>query len=227
MNEEHKVPYGMKGESIVHISEVDSGLACGCVCPVCGGKLVAKKGHVYDHHFAHYATSCSYSLETALHYLAKEILLEAKEMWIPPTILYSQTHYIVHQTESQLIKFDDVVLEQRREGFIPDLLVIVKGRPLFLEVCVTHKVSTSKKKKVRELGISMLEIKLEDKQRLEDYASIKKVLVDEITNKKWVYNAKIEELKKLYIGSYTEKQEPRIKKRKDGFVTSSGHWFQF
>lgn len=40
--------------TIKGIEVVPSGLACECVCPQCGEKLVAKKGDGLAAHFAHY-----------------------------------------------------------------------------------------------------------------------------------------------------------------------------
>ena len=55
---------------LLHIGEVPSGLACNCVCPGCGRRMVAKKGDVQAHHFAHNAQqdgrSCASAGETAL-----------------------------------------------------------------------------------------------------------------------------------------------------------------
>ena len=51
--------YAIKGEKSVHISEVERGLACGCICDECKDRLIAKKGTVKAHHFAHEANhSC-------------------------------------------------------------------------------------------------------------------------------------------------------------------------
>lgn len=66
------------GGRLVHIDGVPSGLACNCVCPGCGRQMVAKKGSVQAHHFAHYAQqdgrTCMSAGETALHKLAKRVL---------------------------------------------------------------------------------------------------------------------------------------------------------
>ena len=50
-----KLPFGVKGGLLVRVSEVVSGLRCGCVCPGCGGVLVARKGEKVEHHFAHHS----------------------------------------------------------------------------------------------------------------------------------------------------------------------------
>ena len=73
-----EVPYGDKKGRLLTVAEVDSGLACDCVCPACKGLLVARKGRVRRHHFAHFeADPCAYGKETAVHLMAKEILLRA------------------------------------------------------------------------------------------------------------------------------------------------------
>ena len=40
---------------LLHIDDVPSGLACDCICPGCSRPLVAKKGRLQAHHFAHHA----------------------------------------------------------------------------------------------------------------------------------------------------------------------------
>ena len=47
--------YALKDGIITSISNVESGLKCGCVCPACDMPLVAKKGEKMMHHFAHHA----------------------------------------------------------------------------------------------------------------------------------------------------------------------------
>ena len=49
-----KLPFGLQNGKLVDISFVESGLACNCVCPCCKQQLVAKKGNIKGHHFAHH-----------------------------------------------------------------------------------------------------------------------------------------------------------------------------
>lgn len=37
-----RLPFGLRDNVILHISVVQRGLACGCLCPGCGDRLVAK-----------------------------------------------------------------------------------------------------------------------------------------------------------------------------------------
>ncbi|WHY77279.1 competence protein CoiA family protein [Neobacillus sp. WH10] len=63
-----KLPYGLKDGKLVHISDVEKGLKCECVCPACNHPLIARKGEKTAHHFAHYnGSECAKSVETALH----------------------------------------------------------------------------------------------------------------------------------------------------------------
>ena len=60
--------WGSRNGKAVRVSEVSRGLACECVCPGCGGQLVAKKGMQRAHHFAHANTvDCDGLGESALH----------------------------------------------------------------------------------------------------------------------------------------------------------------
>ena len=72
--------YALKNGEVISISDVESGLKCGCVCPSCGEPLVAKKGSKVMHHFAHHSGhTCEYGYETSLHLAAKEIISRAKK----------------------------------------------------------------------------------------------------------------------------------------------------
>lgn len=82
--------YGLRKGTLVHISEVESGLKCECKCPSCDAKLVARKGKKNKHHFAHHATdNCKYGYETSLHFAVKEIILTLKLCGSRPYICVS------------------------------------------------------------------------------------------------------------------------------------------
>ena len=79
-----KLPFGLKDGKILHISQVEQGLNCGCICPNCQHPLIARKGSKTTHHFAHYkGKECEKALETALHIAAKEILSRYKRIILP------------------------------------------------------------------------------------------------------------------------------------------------
>src|SRR5580658_8030351 len=105
-----KLPFGLQNGKLVDISSVESGLACNCVCPSCGQRLVAKKGEINQHHFAHHnAIECEGAVETALHIYAKNILEKHKRMVLPPVYLNHSDKLIFPATG---VTFDKVVLEK-------------------------------------------------------------------------------------------------------------------
>ena len=77
-----KVPYADRNGEIVHASQVERGLACGCVCVECGTRLVARRGPKTRPHFAHHATAGDCDGESLLHRLGKRILAQRIEMAI-------------------------------------------------------------------------------------------------------------------------------------------------
>jgi len=82
--------FGLKDDKVVHISEVESGLSCNCICAKCGRRLVAKKGDIRIYHFAHEDDSeCQLAVETSLHYkdAVRDILPQA-------TIVIDRFHVI-------------------------------------------------------------------------------------------------------------------------------------
>lgn len=81
-----KLPYGLRGGQLWHISQVENGLACGCTCPGCGAMLVARNAatNVKMAHFAHYqALECTTGLQTAIHLAAKDIIAQHKQLCLP------------------------------------------------------------------------------------------------------------------------------------------------
>ena len=46
-----ELKYGLLGDKLVHINDVERGLACNCLCPHCKGQLIAKKGGKSYFHF--------------------------------------------------------------------------------------------------------------------------------------------------------------------------------
>jgi hypothetical protein len=51
----HALTYGLKDGKLAKITEVENGLACGCICSNCGNKLVARNNPLNEKEacFAH------------------------------------------------------------------------------------------------------------------------------------------------------------------------------
>lgn len=183
---EIRIPYGLKNNRLVHISEVESGLKCGCICPSCKCNLIAKKGDELTHHFAHSNNSqCAWAYETTLHLMAKEILNDSKTM-VVPSVTIGNGKILV--SDSKRILFDEVVLEKRIGRIIPDVVMYKNGVALLVEITVTHGIDKTKIKKIKDLNISCIEISLKGENEAISKDELKKVFETDNQVKKWVYN---------------------------------------
>ena len=188
---------GSNGD-MAHISEVERGLKCNCVCPMCRRALVAKQGKVREHHFAHAkGEECEHAGETALHLAAKDILATSREIVLPEVVVQfphaSQRRVIAQQRRYEI---ECVDVERKLGSTIPDVIVQIKGRKLLVEVAVTHKVDEEKLQNIREQGLSCVEIDLSDVQRDISRANLKKMVIDDISRKFWLHNVRAEEERK-------------------------------
>ena len=142
----HKIPWAQDrlSERMVHVSTVKRGKACGACCPSCLAPLIAKKGDVKAHHFAH--TNTSVGCEGFLHATAKKLLTQR----INDALSGGDAIGIRWRCEEcpcphdgNLLKgIDEVRMEQRLDdGRIrPDIVLYKDGQPrTFLELVVTHK----------------------------------------------------------------------------------------
>jgi len=208
-NVRFKLPYGIKNGELVHISTVEKGLKCECVCPACKHPLIARKGAKTVHHFAHSNHSeCAKGIETALHLSAKEILERHNKIRLPKVEVefnsYRKNWFV---SEERLIHFDEVKLEYKMDAIIPDVIVWVKGRPLMIEITVTHKTESPKIEKIKKLGISCLEIDLSTIKEELSIEELERILIEETNYKNWLHNEKAYSYKKKAL-SFAEKKTP-------------------
>lgn len=130
----NKIPFGLKNGLLVDVSEVGSGLACGCICPSCKRKLQANKGKIVSHYFSHDPSAetkaCESAFETSVHLMAKQILSEDGHMNFPGltiSVSGSDANGNTHAEEMQLEEeakryFERVELEKRLEDIRPDII---------------------------------------------------------------------------------------------------------
>lgn len=173
--------FGLKGDKIVSINDVEQGLDCGCFCPHCNSRLVAKKGSIRKHHFAHYESEdCHHGPETALHLLAKQVIKEHEKVLMPSH--YEQFELedslgINHQNSTYLKQsithLSQVEIEKPLQGYQPDLVAITEtGEPLDIEILVTHAVNEEKSKLQAQTNRKMIEIDLSMLPRTSSYDDI-------------------------------------------------------
>lgn len=205
-----QMPFGLRDGKLLHISEVSNGLDCGCVCAGCKAQLVARKGKIKQHHFAHAANSdCVTGYETALHLAAKDIIDRRKEILLPPVKVFSRSHEYLEEfsdvsfpatwheyydyseiaiADEKRYQIDTVLLETRLGRIIPDVIAYISETPLIIEIKVTHGVHNAKLRQIKKLKTSAIEIDLSKLPRDIDIPLLESLIVDSSDQKSWIYN---------------------------------------
>lgn len=184
-----KLIYGLKDDKLVHISEVESGLKCNCICPSCKTSLIARKGSKVKHHFAHNSKEdCGKGYETSIHMLAKEILSEEVILEGPEIVIGPKDMVLPNMP----IRYDRVEIEKKIDNIIADIVVYKEDKPLILEIFVTHKIDDEKENKLQKLGISTMEIDLSSIDREIDKEELREILLKDKDKKRWVINRPLE-----------------------------------
>ena len=234
-----KLAYGLKDGKIVKVTNVVSGLDCGCICLDCKAQLIAvnKEGNLYRPHFRHYSfkklketIACTASQETAIHYLAKEIIEKNKSIILPSycvSLVKHNSHGIRKHTiqNERFVKLDSVKNENNdstSQGFQdirPDLIAYYKNHQLFIEIFVSHPTGNEKIERFKELNVSAIEVDLSKFDRTANEEKLEQYLKKAPT--KWLYHIKekefhqkaleIEQEKAKWAAFYAEKdaQEKR------------------
>lgn len=174
--------YALNAENkLVHIDSVKNGLECGCICPGCKEKLVAKNdGKVREHHFAHVSgNDCGTGYQTIRHIWGKEILFENRTM---PIAINGKKGFIKAEAIGMEVKLTDL-------NIVPDVFAKVVQPcnylgiqlpveiPLIAEILVTHKVDDEKVEIIRKAGVPAVEIDLS-----KSMATTKEELIKDISN---------------------------------------------
>ncbi|MGA0588642.1 competence protein CoiA family protein [Dyella sp. KRB-257] len=78
------IPFALResDQRFVGVGDVAAGLACGCICPSCKSRLIARKGAIKVWHFAHASradgqhteTDCDYSWAVSVRLMARQLL---------------------------------------------------------------------------------------------------------------------------------------------------------
>ncbi|MEY9538069.1 hypothetical protein ABIE85_001129 [Bradyrhizobium diazoefficiens] len=149
--------------ALLHIDDVPSGLACSCFCVGCERPMVAKKGAIQVHHFAHHSardgSSCPSAGETALHKFAKKVLDQRLEIALPELYVSSDDDREL-VVSAMTLKFDRATLELRSGPIVPDVVLELFDRRLLVEFKVTHSCDEAKIEYIRALDVGAIEIDL-------------------------------------------------------------------
>ncbi len=160
----------------VHIDSVPNGFSCHCRCPRCKSELQAKNGgNERAHHFAHKdGADCVGAVESAIHYLAKEILKESLCVQLPG--------------DAGLLRLDSVETEKNYPDLKlrPDCVGHYGDKSLWIEFKRTHEVDAHKAGKIISARIDCIEIDLsecdQDKEQLREFITKKP------ENRKWIFS---------------------------------------
>lgn len=189
--------YGTRPDgSLVHVSTAPRGLACQCSCPACGGTLIARRGDFNVAHFGHHARGggCGHNPETNAHSWAKEVLGRELRLLLPPVdATLGRQRLVTH--DARVFAFSRAELEKFMGDIVPDVVLTAPdGRKLLVEVLVTHACGPEKIEKLRERGISTLQIDMSSWRKNSDRREIERALI-EGAPREWLFNPKVEEAK--------------------------------
>lgn len=177
---------------MVPISEARSGLSCGLICPECRRRLVAKKGHVIRHHFAHEADgACAGAVESMLHKLAKQIIADAQGVQLPAAVAVFGP-FTEQIAPARWLVFDRVDTELWMQGVRPDIVGYRDNRSIAIEVFVTHVCGPEKVALLSERRQAAIEINLSAFRRTSDFAEIREAVLRSAP-RQWLFNAKLAE----------------------------------
>lgn len=198
------IAYGVRRGELVHVHGVPSGLACECYCVACGGLLIARKGRIRIHHFAHAVdASCVGALETVLHRLAKDILAGADRLVIPPyDFLMSRSvrgqrvrSDSVRLAPGGVVRCSAVEIEPRTfKGIVPDIAIYAgasskdRTKALLVEIAVTHRVDRRKERLIRRVGIPTIEISLDSTDACATREDIAAKVLNDPGCKRWIFH---------------------------------------
>ncbi|MFD2231350.1 hypothetical protein [Alkalimarinus sediminis] len=226
------IPFGLVNGVMKFVDDVPNGKESGAICAACNNPLIARNGGSRRaHHFAHaHQTACENGVETAIHKMAKQILLDYKEIELPESrksvqLTLGNGHSILEQ--GGFITGDPVVIPEQKfsadegkeevyEGRIRPDVILSKGKhKLRIEVAVTHFVDEHKEDKVIEKNMPMLEIDLSEFYRsppanIDEFIN---AVINDTSNKTWIHNPKLECLYEQGIEQLQIKYDQEIKKQ--------------
>ena len=154
---------------LVSVENVSRGKACDCCCPECGEVLIARQGYMRAWHFAHASGGdCHGAAEGALHRAAKQLVVRERSVLVPALEAH-ESHRLDDGRlgEATLVRpaetwtFSEMREEVAVGAYRVDLAGAYAGRPVFIEIAVTHAVEDGKREALAGLGIRCFEITLD------------------------------------------------------------------
>ncbi|MFA8327418.1 competence protein CoiA family protein [Burkholderia ubonensis] len=160
-------------------------------CAACRSLVILKQGEVRAWYFSHRPGSdCAKGFETALHLLAKQILLEHRHLRAPAVVCVDGS-----LLEENIMVCDEHVIhwvtagevEKWMDGIRPDFVADCGDHLLIIEVVVTHEPDDNKLAQLDRLAIPALEIDLSDVARDVTIDALTHRIVDAVAGKRWLF----------------------------------------
>lgn len=177
---------------LVHVSEVERGLACRCHCVQCQEPLVARQGQVRGHHFAHASNreACESNHETLLHWYAKRLIVEACGLVVPMTPAAAAALGVSDRNTVEILHAQGEVKEEVYLGDIrPDVLVVAdSGVVVAIEVAYSSFCDVVKAAAFAARDMPALEIDLSSfPPDTFDPILVKEAVIRSVNGKRWVW----------------------------------------
>ncbi len=145
-------PFAIKNGKMVFIddlSESERGLSCGCLCPVCEDKFIARMGDVKIHHFAHSNEGCSETLAytTGLYMMLKQMFDEGFAFYVPALVVGYYIHSYQRISLDNVEQFVKILPESTLEDYT---IVVAKGKYINFD---SAKLSYDKRNHIQALEL--------------------------------------------------------------------------
>ena len=161
------------------------------LCAACRSPVLLRQGAMRAWHFSHRpGTDCANGFETALHLLAKQILLEHRQLRVPALVCMDESSLDddVKVCDERIIRWDAAgELEKWMDGIRPDFVADCGAQMLIVEVVVTHAPDANKLAQFDRLAMPALEINLSDVERNITVDAITHRIIHTVTGKRWLF----------------------------------------
>ena len=173
-----------ENKNLIHITDAVRGLACNCICFECGETVLARKGNIKEHHFAHANNkdSCTIHPESVLHKYAKQVVIDAMGITLP--------NVPMSDIDATWWAFDQIIPEFHLGLIRPDLACYIDGEPIFIEIAVTHFLDAEKLKIIKTMNVKTIEIDLSGVLKSDMIIpsnEVKKLILEDLEHKTWLY----------------------------------------
>lgn len=214
---------------LIHVSEVERGLACRCRCVKCQEPLVARQGQVRGHHFAHASNreACESNHETLLHGYAKRLIVEARGLVVPMTAAAAAALGVSDSHSLNILHAQGEVKEEVYLGDIrPDILVTAdSGVVVAIEVAYSSFCDVVKTAAFAARGMPALEIDLSSfTPDTFDPTLVKEAVISSVDGKRWVWPTELPAEQAIPITPTAPQPAPAQARLPQEKIDFSGRW---